>query len=104
MEKIYEQRDGVWMGHSFWESLKATWPLGKLEFYADKVILSALGKKEEILLQDISIIKKRLYVPIFVWGIQIKRKDSEGRSFLFFWSLTVGNIIKTAQKLGIPIE
>ena len=104
MEKIYEQRGGVWIGHSFGESFKASWPFGKLEIYTDKIILSVLGKKEEILLQDISIIKKRLYVPMFVWGIQIKRKNSEGRSFLFFWSFTVGNIIKTVQKLGISIE
>lgn len=104
MEKLYQQRGGAWIGNSFGESFQASWPFGKIELYSDKLVLSALGKREEILVQD-TILKKRLYIPFFAWGIQIKSKNKDDRQFLYFWSLSgIGKFMRTAQKLGVPIE
>ncbi len=92
-DTIYRERGGGRINIDF-GYLHITWPFATISIYKEKVLLSIGWRKFEILMSDITSIKRILYIPYFAEGIQILHKNNSIPEHITFWSLGHSKKIK----------
>ena len=101
MSLIFKERGGGWIGFKF----QGTWPFATIELYSNKLRLKIAWTEVEIMLSEITSVKRIFIFPVLADGVIIKHKNRNYPSFLIFWSLLrAGKIKKEISEAVLHFE
>jgi len=97
MEKLFEFGTAVSAGE-FPKLVKCSWPLGKITFYRDQLVVNAVAEKYILKYADIDYIKANLL------QVQIEHHNPDIIKSIWFNMIFLGNRIKKkVEEFGLPI-
>ena len=98
MEPIYDKRGGGHIGYCWPLCWQGSWPIARLQIYADKAILSVWPFKSVIKIKDIDYITNQ-----FWRGIRINHHGHNAR-YLVFFLLNTDEAVNAFKKVGVKLK